>query len=350
MTPEVRREAVRAVFTRRGFDAVHVASAAQLDGTGLRSWLAEGHQADMAWMERSVDKRLDPGRVLPGVRTILALGVNSLPGREPAVPLFARYARHEDYHDALGKALRAACAEADALLGAGPDDSRAYVDTGPVLERAWAARAGMGFIGKNGVLISRIHGNWLLLAAVLHRAELPPDPPLTRRPGDPGAVGLLCGTCTRCLDACPTRAFPRPGVLDARRCISYHTIENRGPIPEELRPLFGQRVFGCDVCLEVCPWNRFARAGRGLLLRAREELDRVDLADLLGLDEARYRELFRRMPQKRAKLEGLLRNACVAAGNSGRLDLVPALERLAQHASALVREHAAWALGRLRGP
>ena len=239
-------------------------------------------------------------------------------------------------------------------LGAGPADYRYYVDTGPVLERDWAARAGLGFIGKNAMLISRRHGNWLLLAAILTRAELPPDPPIRKKFENRNSkfenpIGLLCGKCTRCLDACPTNAFPRPGVVDARRCISYQTIENKGVIPRELRAGIGAHLYGCDVCLEVCPWNRFAREGRRLLLAARHDLVELTLAELLELTPERFAAVFQRTPIKRLKLPGLLRNACVVAGNSGDAALLPHLVRLAAHERALVRVHAVWAVHRLGG-
>jgi epoxyqueuosine reductase len=248
---------------------------------------------------------------------------------------------------AAGRAL-------EEIYGAGASDYRYYTDTGPVLERGWAARAGLGFIGKNAMLISRRHGNWLLLAAVLTRVALPPDPPIRRKIENrdskiENSVGLLCGKCTRCLDACPTGAFPRPGVVDARRCISYQTIENKGVIPRELRPGIGARVYGCDVCLEVCPWNRFARAGRRLLVAARDEIGELTLAELLELTPARFAAVFKGTAIKRVKLAGLLRNACIVAGNSGDGRLLPQLVRLATHELALVRVHAVWAVRRLGG-
>ncbi|HEX2861820.1 MAG TPA: tRNA epoxyqueuosine(34) reductase QueG, partial [Lacunisphaera sp.] len=230
-------------------------------------------------------------------------------------------------------------------------DYRYYVDTGPVLERGWAARSGLGFRGKNAMLISRTHGNWLFLASILTRAEIAPDVPL--RPGLGRAAeeptGLLCGKCTRCLDACPTRAFPQPGVVDARRCISYQTIENKGIIPRELRPGIGLRIYGCDVCLEVCPWNRFAREGRRVLLSARDDIAELRLTEVLALTPVQFAEIFRRTAVKRLKLTGLLRNACVVAGNTGDHALLPALIRLAQHDSAIVRAHAVWAVRVIAG-
>jgi epoxyqueuosine reductase len=270
-------------------------------------------------------------------------------------PAWARYALHEDYHDTIKPGLIAAGKLLEEIFGAGATDYRYYVDTGPVLEREWAARAGIGFVGKNAMLISRRHGNWLFLAAIFTRIEFNPDEPIRKKIQNPkskieNSVGLLCGKCTRCLEACPTDAFPRPGVVDARRCISYQTIENKGVIPRELRAGIGHRIYGCDVCLEVCPWNRFAREGRRLLLSSRHDLAEISLGEILELTPKRFAEIFRRTAIKRLKLVGLLRNACVVAGNSGDAALLPQLVRLASaHDSALVRAHAVWAVLRLGG-
>jgi len=344
-----REESLRSRLLGLGFDEVRFARLEPGPAAeGLRAWLGAGYHADMHWMERTAPKRMDPGLVLEGARSAVLLGVNYLAGAGAGAPAWARYSLYGDYHDALRPALERAGRALEEAFGAGPADYRAYVDTGPVLERAWAAAAGVGFIGKNAMLISRRHGNWLLLAAILTRLELRADPPVRRR-GDPGSIGLLCGKCTRCLDACPTRAFPAPGVVDARRCISYQTIENRGVIPRELREGVGHRLFGCDTCLEVCPWNRFARQGRGMILASRGEIGRIPLRELLGLTAARFAEVFRGTAIKRIKLAGLLRNACVAAGNSGDRGLLDALVALASHASPVVRAHAVWAARRLGG-
>lgn len=350
--PELRRR-----LEALGFDDVRFATVDPPENPPLREWLAAGRHADLHWMERTVDKRLNPALVLPGARSIIMLGVSywsdRLPAPAPAAdsgaPRWARYALHEDYHDTLQPALAAAGRVLEELYGAAPSDYRYYVDTGPVLERSWAARAGLGFTGKNAMLISRQHGNWLLLAALLTRLEFAADAPLRATPS-PSPVGLLCGKCTRCLDACPTAAFPAPGVLDARRCISYQTIEHKGVIPRELRAGIGNRLFGCDLCLEVCPWNRFARTGRQLLLVARYDLAALSLAEILALTPERFAEVFRRTPIKRLKLTGLLRNACVVAGNQGNTTLLPPLVALATgHACSLVRAHAVWAVQRLGG-
>ena len=359
-----RMSSLQEDFRRRlaalGFDDVRFAAvgnpALPAEAAALQRWLEAGMQAEMKWMDRTADKRAEPNLVLGGVKSIVMLGVNywsdslARDGAAPASrPAWARYALYEDYHDTMRAALIAAGKALEEMYGAAPTDYRSYIDTGPVLERSWAARSGLGFVGKNAMLISRSHGNWLFLAGLLTTVEFTPDPPITRAGGGEG-VGLLCGTCTRCLSACPTDAFPSPGVVDARRCVSYQTIENKGIIPRELRPGIGHRIYGCDVCLEVCPWNRFAQAGRQLLLAARHDLAELTLPELLALTPERFAEVFRRTPIKRLKLTGLLRNACVVAGNSGDATLLPALLPLAtQHQSALVRAHAVWAIRKLGG-
>jgi epoxyqueuosine reductase len=303
----------------------------------------------MDWMERTSAKRMDTGLVLEGARSVILLGVNYFQGgTNEGESVWARYSLYRDYHDSLKDALKSAGRAIEEIYGSGPNDYRYSVDTGPMLERAWAAVAGVGFVGKNSMLISRKHGNWLFLASILARIDLEPDPPLSRR-ADPNSVGLLCGKCTRCLDACPTQAFPSPGVVDARRCISYQTIENKGMIPRELRAGIGNRIYGCDVCLEVCPWNRFAAEGRRLILSARGEIAEIPLRELLGLSRGRFAEIFRGTAIKRVKWVGLLRNACVVAGNSGDTSLIDALVGLASHESPVVRAHAVWAVRMLGG-
>lgn len=354
-------EQVRAGLRGLGFDEVRFAALPDAGvGAGLGAWLDAGYHADMAWMERTREKRADPTQVVPGARSIILLGVNYwmpdvAPAGAAAPPRWARYALHADYHDTLRAGLVEAGRLLERLAGIGSDDYRTYVDTGPVLERGWAARSGLGFTGKNAMLISRTHGNWLFLASILTRLALPADPPIRRRPPpanplEPGAhAGLLCGKCTRCLDACPTQAFPSPGVVDSRRCISYHTIENKGLIPRALRRGIGDRVYGCDTCLEVCPWNRFAQEGRRMLLSVRHDVRELTLAELLALTPERFAAVFRGTAVKRLKLSGLLRNACIVAGNSGDRRHLPALESLARHPLPVVRAHAVWAVFQLGG-
>jgi epoxyqueuosine reductase len=341
---------LRLAIAELGFDEVRFVSLATKAGPGLGQWLASGFHADMQWMERTAAKRADPELVLPGARSAILLGVaysgdKAAPPRAGPKPVWARYATQADYHDTLRPGLIGAGKLLEQFCGAGPDDYRWYTDTGPVLEREWSARAGLGFIGKNAMLISRRHGNWLFLGAILTRLELPADPPLRPRSRE----FAHCGSCTRCLEACPTDAFPRPGVLDARRCIAYQTIENRGLIPRELRVAIGGRVFGCDTCLEVCPWNRFAREGRKVLIAARPRAESLGWAELLRLTPEDFAAAFRGTAVKRLKLTGLLRNACVGAGNSGDPSLLPDLARLARHDSPIVRAHAVWAVRRLAG-
>ena len=349
------REEVRSRLRALGFDAVRFARAAPAFGDGLQAWLAAGNHADMAWIERGAEKRSDPELVLPGVRTMIMLGVNY--GRENGAPYpaensrpaWARYAQYSDYHDSIRDALAAAGKILEEVSGIGPDDHRYYVDTGPVLERGWAARSGLGFTGKNAMLISREFGNWLFLACILTRLDLPPDDPLPGKP--PVATGThagqLCGKCTRCMDACPTDAFTSPGVIDSRRCVSYQTIENKGIIPRDLRPGIGARIYGCDTCLEVCPWNRFAQASREILLTARPEISRLTLVEVLALTPESFSAVFRHTAIKRVKWAGLLRNACIVAGNTRAVECVETLARLAKESVPLVRAHAVWALARL---
>ncbi len=345
-----RQEQLRTRLAALGFDDVRVARVEPVPGGPLHDWLAAGRHADMAWMERTAAKRLDPGLVLPGARSVIMLGVNYWSGAlRQGGPVWARYALHDDYHDTIRPALAAAGRAIEELYGVGPDAHRWYVDTGPVLERGWAAKSGLGFAGKNAMLISPRYGNWLFLAAILTQVELVADAPLRAQRSGFADTGLLCGKCTRCLDACPTRAFAAPGVVDARRCISYLTIEHKGIIPRALRAGIGAHVYGCDVCLEVCPWNRFAQEGRRLLLSARFELPQLTLADLLALTPETFAATFRKTAIKRLKLAGLLRNACIVAGNSGDPTLLPALVRLAGHELPLVRAHAVWAVRRLAG-
>ena len=364
------REELRRRLRALGFDEVRFARmSAPLDGN-LRARIEAGQLADMHWMERTVDKRTNPDLVLPGVKTMIMLGVNYWPGAEvgakvPAkenenargegesAPVWARYALHADYHDTIKPALVEAGKVLEELYAQKAEDYRFYVDTGPVQERGWAERAGLGFIGKNAMLISRDFGNWLFLATILTRAEIEPDAPLASKgavnEGMEPRVGLLCGKCTRCIDECPTEAIVAPGVVDARRCVSYQTIENKGVIPRELRAGIGTRIYGCDVCAEVCPWNRFAQESRKVLLTARYELADLPLRDVLELTPARFAEVFRRTAIKRVKLAGLLRNACVVAGNTRAGDCLELLVRLAGHESALVRAHAVWAVYRIAG-
>lgn len=329
-----------------GFDVCRVTSAAAPEAAGhFQRWLAEGRHGEMAYLARNADRRVDLQRVLPGARSVVTLAVSygaaaaSPPvGRAMAASLagrgiIARYARYADYHDVLVAPLERLTAFLDGMGGPGTC-SRWYVDTGPVLERDLAQRAGVGFIGKHTNLISRELGNWFLLAEILTTAVLPSDAPEVNR----------CGRCTRCIAACPTAAIVAPFQLDARRCISYLTIELKGAIPVELRPAIGRRIFGCDDCLAACPWNRFARQGRLMAAHVRADLAEPDLLELLALDRSGFKARFAGTPILRTKRRGLLRNVCVALGNDGDASVRPALERAAHDPEPLIAEHATWAL------
>lgn len=316
-------------------------AAAAGEGPAFLQWLREGRHGEMAWLAKDPERRLDAARVLPGARSVVSVALSHEPGpipglQGPGVARIARYALGDDYHDVLLDKVRTVAG----WLGDG--DARAYVDTGPVLEKARSARAGLGWTGKHTNLVSRDWGSYVLLGAILTRRDLEPAQAHTDH----------CGTCRRCLDVCPTGALrpDEPYRLDARRCISYLTIELRGPIPRELRPLIGDWVFGCDLCLEVCPWNRFARPTAELRLRPRPALVSVPLVEMLTWDEATFLLRTRSSPIRRTKRRGLLRNVAVALGNQGDRSAVPALAAcLAGEPEPLVRGHAAWALGRLGG-
>jgi epoxyqueuosine reductase len=327
-------------FDRAGVAALEPAA----HGEAFVRWVARGDLAGMAYLERRLEVRLRPAAVLPGAASALcvALQYHPLSGEsEPTGDLWprvARYARGRDYHDVMGDGLRRLAARIGAAFPGVA--SRAYVDTGPVLERELAARAGLGVIGKNTNLLHRQGGSWFLLGELFLTLDLPPDAPLTD----------LCGRCTRCLEACPTGALPEPYRLDSRRCISYWTIEHRGELPPAARALVGDWVFGCDVCQEVCPWNHRPEGAAHPEMGLPAARGELDLAALLGLGREDYVERFRGSPMKRAKQEGLQRNAAVAMGNRGDRRYVPALgEALVRSESEVVRGHAAWALGRLGG-
>ncbi len=353
MSPEALRERIRAAGRELGFDQVGFAPAHRPTHADFYlEWLERGWQGEMGWLARedAVRRRVSPEEALPGCRTLVmtslryagAEGAGPPPGADdPLRAVVARYAVGREYHDVFEERLGKL---ADVIQGAAPG-SRVlpYVDYGPVLERDHAQRAGLGWIGKNTVLIHPRLGSYLLLGELLTDLELPPDPPFTAD---------RCGTCTRCIEACPTDAIRGPRELDARRCISYLTIELRGPIPRELRPLIGNRVFGCDICQEVCPWNGSGRAGssEGLPVPGAPVPpdDMVAWAqELLALDDVAFPERYRESALYRAQREGLLRNLCVGLGNSGRPEAVEVLRRALEDRSPLVRGHAAWALGRL---
>jgi epoxyqueuosine reductase len=344
-------EGIKREARRLGFDVVGIARASAATTIGqYEAWLASGYHAGMAYLARpdSVAKRRDPAGVLPGAQSVVTVGANyhtiPLPAGyrdDPARGVVASYAWGDDYHDVMLPRLRELGAFVEAETG-GPVAHRAYVDTGPLLEREFAAQAGSGFFGKNTNLIDPRLGSWLFLGELLVTAAIPADDPPIRQG--------TCGQCTRCLDACPTQALVAPYVLDARRCISYLTIELKGAIPRDLRPLMGNRIFGCDICQEVCPWNRrFAQPATEPAFQARETTIAPQLLDLMALDDEGFRQRFRASPVKRAKRRGLLRNVAVAMGNWSDEATVPALSRALEDAEPLIRGHAAWALGRIGG-
>lgn len=347
LDPEVLRTRISGL----GFDVVRFVAVdgEAAGGAAFRDWLANGNHADMRWLEKTPERRTDPRNVLVGAKSLIMLGVNYGAGAENADgPTWARYALNRDYHDTVKPGLVAAGKVLEEELGLGSTDYRYYVDTGPLLERNWATAAGLGFTGKNAMLISRDYGNWLFLAGIMVRAELPSDPPVSRNI-ERVPVGSLCGSCTACIEACPTDALTAPGVLDARRCISYQTIENKGIIPRELRAAIGSRIYGCDICAEICPWNRFAQDAKSGLVEARPQIDALSLKEILQLTPESFATVFKGTPIKRLKLKGLLRNACLVAANEERRELIPNLEELARdHGEAMVRAHAIWALRRLR--
>lgn len=356
MRPHPRRYAdcvdladrVKALALSVGFDVAGVARAEPTAETrSLHSWLARGFAGEMHYIGRRAEERVDPRRVLEGARSVVALGLVYDPGEreEPGPGAFqvARYAGGEDYHDVLIDRVRALEAGLEPLAGR-PVRTRGYVDTGPVLERAFAARAGLGWIGKNCCVIHPALGSYLYLAVVLTDLELEPDTPTPDH----------CGSCRACLDACPTDAFAEPYVLDATRCISYTTIEARGPVPEALRAGQGDWGFGCDICQEVCPWNTRDRrtvppdtAGLRQQLAPRPEWLAPTLRWVLELEEEDWRVATRRTALRRAKYRGLMRNALVVAGNSGDASLVDLIRRRAESDDPLIAEHARWALERL---
>jgi epoxyqueuosine reductase len=329
-------------FARQiGFDSCRVAISAQPPhATEFRGWLREGAHGEMDYMQRGEEKRCDPQKVLPGVQSIVVLALNYFQGEqshrsESAVRgKIARYAWGDDYHYVIAVRLD----KIDEFLREFGGRQKCYVDTGPILERDHAAQAGLGWHGKNTMLIDERLGTWFFLAEILTTLELPPDEPVRDR----------CGTCERCIEACPTGAITAPHRLDARRCISYLTIELKGSIPLELRPLIGDRIFGCEDCLDVCPWNRFAQVSHETAFSARRSTTGMSLREYLEITDAEFRALFKNSPIKRIKRRGFLRNVCVALGNAGDVSDIPALERAAADPEPLIAEHAAWAIQRIK--
>ena len=334
---------VAAEARRLGFDAVGVVAAESAgDRSGyLSEFVAKGRHGTMAWMEETAARRGSPRTLWPDVKSVVMLAMNYGPDEDPMALLERKdraavsvYARNRDYHDIIKGRLKEIAQKLASRSGA---DVKVFVDTAPVMEKPLAQAAGLGWQGRHTNLVSREFGSWLFLGSIFTTADLPAD----------AAEEDHCGSCRACLDACPTAAFPAPYQLDARRCISYLTIEHKGPIPHEFRAAIGNRVYGCDDCLAVCPWNKFARTASEAKLSARDDLRAPELSFLLGLDDAAFRALFSGSPVKRIGRDRFLRNVLVAAGNSGDPGLVGQCGELLADASPLVRGAAVWALSRL---
>ncbi len=355
MSQDKLEDRIKAKAAELGFVACGItrADAAPRSAERLRQWLAEGRHGDMIWMAERAHHREAPAGLWPAVRSVISLGMSYAPAADPLrleaegeVGRISVYAQGQDYHDVVKKALKALgrwLAQQGATV-TGPDgaaeqcDLKVFVDTAPVMEKPLAEAAGLGWQGKHTNLVSREHGSWLFLGAIYTTLDLVPD----------GAMRQSCGSCDACQRACPTDAFPAPFRLDARRCISYLTIEHAGPIPEEFRAAIGNRIYGCDDCLAVCPWNKFAAsAAANVAFQPRAELTVPHLANLLALDDAGFRQVFAGSPIKRIGRNRMVRNAAIAAGNSGSPALRPALAALVDDPDAVVAEAARWALARL---
>lgn len=342
--PPTIEEDIRACAFDLGFDVCRFAPAepAPAQGERLYAWLKDGAHGDMSWMFETAERRAAPRALWPEATSLVMLGLNYGPEGDPLASLekpdcatISVYARNRDYHDLIkGRLKRLA---QFMLKRAGAGDAKVFVDTAPVMEKPLAQQAGLGWQGKHTNLVSRDFGSWLFLGAIFTNLRLEADPPEADH----------CGSCRKCLDICPTAAFPTPYQIDARRCISYLTIEHKGPIPIEFREKIGNRLYGCDDCLAVCPWNKYANAGREAKLAARPEFQSPPLAQLARLDDAAFRALFAGSPVKRIGRDRFLRNVLIAIGNSGGLELAAQAERLIDDAAPIVRGAAVWALGRL---
>jgi epoxyqueuosine reductase len=329
-----------------GFDCIGITDPDAIAQAGkyFREFLDAGAHGDMDWLAANPERRMDPQALWPGVRSVIMLGVNYGPNENPLAMLERRshgaisvYAQGDDYHDVIKKRLKALARWFASESG---EELKVFVDTAAVMEKPLAQAAGLGWQGKHTNLVSREFGSWLFLGAIYSAAELPRDQ----------ADSDHCGSCNACQEICPTAAFPAPYKLDARRCISYLTIENKGPIPHEFRKAIGNRIYGCDDCLAVCPWNKFAQEGRETKLAARAELRAPSLSELVQLDDAAFRALFTKSPVKRIGRDRFIRNVLIAVGNAGDASLAPEAERLLDDASPLVRGAAVWALSQLLAP
>jgi len=337
------KAAIREAAQALGFDACRFASAAAPWDAGerLAHFVDAGRHGEMGWMETTRERRSHPTAMWDGARSAIVLGLNYGPETDPlpemadtAAGYISVYARGDDYHEVIKGRLKTLAGQVAARTAA---DVKVFVDTAPLMEKPLAQRAGLGWQGKHTNLLSRDHGNWLFLGVILTAAEIEPDVPEEEH----------CGTCTACLDACPTNAFPAPFQLDARRCLSYLTIEFGGPWPEEFRVATGNRIYGCDDCLAVCPWNKFASVSREARLRSRPELERPALADLAALDDTQFRAFFAGSPVKRIGHARFLRNVLIGIGNSADLGLLPVVLKRLDDPEPVIRGAAVWALRRL---
>ena len=327
-----------------GFDVARVVAPdaiAEQTVPALNAYIAAGHHASMDWLAQTAERRSDPRVLWPEVQSILMLGMNYGPDRDPLEILRHRdkaaisvYAQNRDYHDLIKGRLKGIAGRFAARTGS---DVKVFVDTAPVMEKPLAAKAGIGWQGKHSNLVSREFGSWLFLGSIFTTHKLPADVPATDN----------CGSCRACLDICPTNAFPAPYQVDARRCISYLTIEHKGPVPHEFRQAMGNRIYGCDDCLAVCPWNKFARQAHEVKLQARDDLKAPALADLLGLDDPAFRTFFSGSPVKRIGRNRFIRNVLIACGNSADAGLIGPCKACLQDDSADIRGAAVWALSRL---
>ncbi|HVU08914.1 MAG TPA: tRNA epoxyqueuosine(34) reductase QueG [Verrucomicrobiae bacterium] len=333
---------IRARALELGFDDCRFTSARPPQSAEqFQKWIADKNFGEMSWLERNAEKRVEPQKVLVNAKTVICLAASYAQNLESRIQnseteIVARYAQFDDYHDILAERLKLLAQFVNEIGGA-ESKSLWYVDTGPILERDLAQRAGIGFVGKHTNLISRKSGNWIFLAEILTTLELEPDAPEKNH----------CGKCTRCISACPTQAITAPFELDARRCISYLTIELKGSIPVEFRRAIGNRIYGCDDCLAVCPWNRFAHEGKLMKSHLRRDLQQLDLIELLSLDEKNFKACFAGSPILRTKRRGFLRNVCVALGNIGDKSVLPHLQKAANDAEPLITEHARWAISEI---
>ena len=332
-------KALKAHAKQLGFAVCGIAPADQSHSAALNDWLEAGHHGTMEWMSARKEQRASPQALWPDAQSVIALGMSYAPAAphpdDAKRGIISHYAQGADYHDVVKKALKAL---ARWLVDQSGCELKVFVDTAPVMEKPLGALAGIGWQGKHSNLVSRTHGSWLFLGAIMTTLRLTPDEPHADR----------CGSCTACHTVCPTNAFPAPYTLDARRCISYLTIEHKGPIPVEFRRAMGNRIYGCDDCLAACPWNRFAASAQANKAFApRAELAAPSLADLLALDDAAFRLVFAGSPIKRIGRDRMVRNAAIAAGNSGSAQLAAPLKVLLDDPSDIVRDAARWALAEL---